>query len=1813
MISNILQKKKALNAVLLVLLMLAAMTQLNAQEPDIEIVQVGKGDSLSEHNGTRVLPIAITLSATNITANSATLNGQINTYGNGAYVFQYGKTTSYGSLSDAGGNTGYNMETVSETISGLDPGTTYHFRIRVLNNSGTSYGDDMTFTTLSTGSNSAPNPPSNPNPSSGSTGISTSRYFYWTCTDPDGDDVGYEFYLGTSSSNMTLWTSGYGTSAYISGLNEGQMYYWRIIAYDEHDASTYGPIWNFTTVSNEPPTTPSNPSPANGATGVSTSPTLSWSCSDPEGGTVGYDVFYGTSSSSLPYHVSGTGTSTFLNGLNYNQTYYWQVVAYDSQNNSSTGSIWHFTTKAGDTPVAITQAATVDGTSVTLNGKVNPQNLETTYYFQYGTTTNYGNNTISGTLPASMSTSNVSTTVTGLQANTTYHFRIYASNSAGSMCGADYTFLTGDNDCFADCSDGSCGEYGQQMYTAAQYLCERGIVEGINGNLNPDASITRAQLAKTAFYGLYSNSDGLTVPSSLVTDYFPSIYPDLQDENSYYYRAAKALLYLEYYDASAGHLDGISPFDRDRSVFNPEGYIQRCFVLKVLLETFNIAPATGGTNVFDDFGPSGYTNSSFWGYAQKAYNLNIVQTTHFRPDDYCTRGEAFLLIYRILQLIDNNTLTRPVPNYDTYNPFTSDFFIPTDLSPEVVNSMRGAEYGNFNYYNKDFFNIPGYMNLDFGIAYNSYLTEMPEDFYPVKPLGKAWTHTYDMYMNIIEDNYNNVSYLVFHLQEGSLLMYKEVNGTTEKLTEGNYYTLTKSGSSYTLKSTGQVSFTFTLKSDNVYHLTQVKDRNNNTITINYGTSGNNVRITSVSTLNRTLTFDYNSNNLLQSVTDPSGRVVRFYYTDGQLTSLKDAKNQTTTFSYGTLDFEKGLLKEITLPKGNHVYNGYQQRKLQSMSYSDGYNNQLTHTNINITPNYENGSTVSTVTENLSNSQSVTTTYTMNDKQRITNVNDGVSTNVSFVYGLDGNDSGLVTERTDNKTGLQTSYAYDSRNGMVSSFTVSNGSESHTTMVVYNDYNDIEQYTDANNNTTHYYYESSNHNLTRIVDALGHTTYFENNSHGAPTRVTNAMGFIVDYDYNSYGNLNEISIPSLNLSATIEYDNVSRMTDKYDFAGHNIHYTYDNNDNLASVTDANGKTTTYHVDANDNVDWIQNAKGIKTNFTYDANTDFMTQVEFQGHTRNYTYKRDGTLESFTDANGYTFNYTYNNAGELTSDGYADLTYYSSTGRLWKITKDSKAITYTYDDFGRISSIAYDGMTVNYTYDNNGNVTSIVYPGNKTVTYTYDVLNRVTAVKDWNNMTTNYFYRNDGQLDYYQYPNGVRTTYSYDNSGRCNGISTKRNSGNGSVIAEYSYEFDNMGNHTSETFTEPFEAYPSIPSENLSYNYNNDNRLTSVGDLSFTYDGNGNNTTRTGRTYNYDVKDNLISVSGDFAASYTYDGLGNRRSATRNGVTTKYVLNLLSNMPMVLMDTDANGTVQHYYIYGPTGLISRIDANNDTRYYVYDYRGSTVAMTDATTAANVTHKYQYDDFGKLLQSEEEDENLYRYVGRFGVSYEDQAISFMCARYYDPEIGRFLSEDPIWSTNLYPYADNNPIMLSDPQGKNPVAAFDVFAMTMGYFGTFATEADLALYGIDLDSQTGVNNYAMTWASTTASVIGMILGTANPVGAVATCLSAGISIGQLIGDKYDEQITNGMAKLIYNIKYKRKQEKQAKSVQAAIDAKQAATPKFQFDEEAYLWMHQSNDGMANTLKHLFHEISARQDLSIERKKDLFGKIFRRAHEYMQ
>jgi formylglycine-generating enzyme len=106
-----------------------------------------------------------------------------------------------------------------------------------------------------------------------------------------------------------------------------------------------------------PPGAPSNPSPANAATSVSTSPTLSWTCTDPEGNAITYDVFLGTSNPPTTQVATGQSASSIARtGLAHNTTYYWKINAKDSKNDSTIGPVWSFTTDSiisqGMVPVA---------------------------------------------------------------------------------------------------------------------------------------------------------------------------------------------------------------------------------------------------------------------------------------------------------------------------------------------------------------------------------------------------------------------------------------------------------------------------------------------------------------------------------------------------------------------------------------------------------------------------------------------------------------------------------------------------------------------------------------------------------------------------------------------------------------------------------------------------------------------------------------------------------------------------------------------------------------------------------------------------------------------------------------------------------------------------------------------------------------------------------------------------------------------------------------------------------------------------------------------------------------------------------------------------------------------------------------------------------------------------------------------------------------------------------------------------------------------------------------------------------------------
>ena len=288
-------------------------------------------------------PSATTNAATNIGSTTATFNGTVNANGSSTTVtFEYGAITSYGNtvMATLSPVTGSSNTSVSADISGLNPNTTYHYRVKTVSCGGTIYGDDKTFATL--------------------------------CTKPTATTLG--------SSNVDL------SAADITGIVNG------------NDFST--------TVTFE----------------------------------YGTSTFYGYTISATPSAVTGsTITQVYANitGLTPGTTYHYKVDAVNCGGTIS-GNDQTFTTSCNP-PIAITNAATNIGSSTaTLNGAVYTNSFSTSVTFEYGTTIGYGS-TMSFT---SAGDGPISTVISMLTSNTTYHYTVIAENCGGTANGGDETFTT---------------------------------------------------------------------------------------------------------------------------------------------------------------------------------------------------------------------------------------------------------------------------------------------------------------------------------------------------------------------------------------------------------------------------------------------------------------------------------------------------------------------------------------------------------------------------------------------------------------------------------------------------------------------------------------------------------------------------------------------------------------------------------------------------------------------------------------------------------------------------------------------------------------------------------------------------------------------------------------------------------------------------------------------------------------------------------------------------------------------------------------------------------------------------------------------------------------------------------------------------------------------------------------------------------------------------------------------------------------------------------------------------------------------------
>ncbi len=156
----------------------------------------------------------------------------------------------------------------------------------------------------------------------------------------------------------------------------------------------------------------------------------------------GLTTAYGTTVTATQSPVTGssnTVVSKGISGLTPNTTYHFRVVGVNAGGTVYAGDLTFTTTAAA--PTVTTKPATgVTATGATLNGTVNPNGLSTTYYFQWGLTTAYGNSTSSQSAGSGTSNVVVSTPLIGLTPNATYHYRIVATNNLGTTYGADITF-----------------------------------------------------------------------------------------------------------------------------------------------------------------------------------------------------------------------------------------------------------------------------------------------------------------------------------------------------------------------------------------------------------------------------------------------------------------------------------------------------------------------------------------------------------------------------------------------------------------------------------------------------------------------------------------------------------------------------------------------------------------------------------------------------------------------------------------------------------------------------------------------------------------------------------------------------------------------------------------------------------------------------------------------------------------------------------------------------------------------------------------------------------------------------------------------------------------------------------------------------------------------------------------------------------------------------------------------------------------------------------------------------------------------------
>ncbi len=595
------------------------------------------------------------------------------------------------------------------------------------------------------------------------------------------------------------------------------------------------------------------------------------------------------------------------------------------------------------------------------------------------------------------------------------------------------------------------------------------------------------------------------------------------------------------------------------------------------------------------------------------------------------------------------------------------------------------------------------------------------------------------------------------------------------------------------------------------------------------------------------------------------------------------------------------------------------------------------------------------------------------------------------------------------------------------------------------------YTDLGE-ATQYEYDSQKGTLDHVTDPRGNSTYYTYNANNDRLLTVSdssdplaAGASTVSYTYNGKGYLTGLSTPST--AYTLTYNGFGRpLTVKAGTYTLSTNTYGANNGNLLSVEYGNGFTVGYTYDSLDRP-VARRANGtLKFEWSYNAENRLGRHWDYVNG-KNYAYLYDllgrPLRTDVSDGNWIrcdydpltdkvsSVRYSFNGTQRLVSYGYAGADNLPSTTSFSSFGK----VTNSYDSMGRLYLKFYQTqdeeaeIKAEYSYFNwttqenrtSGKVRGIDYTFTSGLLsmpdlyYTYDSLGNIATERLW----------------WPSQDNPLREKYTYDAKNQLvRHDSVTQN-------ASFTYEYDKAGNITARKRYAYTTGTLGTPTETRSYVYGNSSwgdLLTSYDGHAITYDGMGNMTSYNGQTYSWNGRELSGISGGGNTYSYKYNAQGFRTSKTVNGTTTEYFLNGSQLLAQKTGDTHL------WFFYDSEGNRVGLISGGLIFYYLYNVQGDVVAIVRASTG-QIVARYSYDAWGNCTVTNAEGyitgtKNPFRYRGYYYDA--ETGMYYLGSRYYDPELGRFISPDVFVSTgqgllgaNMFAYCNNNPVCRKDREG--------------------------------------------------------------------------------------------------------------------------------------------------------------------------------------